>query len=439
MKYKQSFYNIWQAQKEKVYLLNTYSGSIVSVNKNEIGVVNSILEDKNDIDIVNEEKIKEYIKVLLDNGFLIPEEVNERDSLQYIYKLNYFDSSVLDIVLLPTMRCNFKCPYCYEEEKQMTLTEERLQSLIKFAEKNFINKNRVTIGLFGGEPLLEWKKIKKFFDIVLNLSKKYGFMFAPSITTNAYLFEKDMINDMIDKYHFRSFQISIDGYKTTHNTTRVLIENGKGTYETVLKNFKLLLEKKKQSKKNYSLTLRVNLMNTDEKSILKLFNEFDYNEKELFYIYFRPIYNTKNFCISNSNYKNLESFYSLAIKEGFNVVTPGSNSFTSIQACEGDGGIHQIEIMPNLSIWKCSNNLNCKEANIGEICNDGNIKLFYDRLEKWSKNNPFEYEKCSNCKYLPLCWGSCPLNFLLNKKRNCFYEKDFNLVNLFLNSRIGAS
>lgn len=424
IKFKESKYNIFQEKDNKIYLLNTLSKAIVEIDKNELEFVQKILKNIN-VDKKYSKKYMTYKNYLIENGFLIDNDINETEVLKYKYYKAYFNDQYLYITLLPTLNCNFKCKYCFENEKNLKWNNKIVETLKLFSKNNFIKKEKVHISLFGGEPLLEWSKIENFFDYIKNLDIKYNFNFSSSIATNGYLLNENIINKLINDYNCISFQISIDGNKKTHNSTRIL-KNNNPTYNVVLNNLKKLLL---LSNDKVNINLRINLLNNSLEDIEELLDEFSNEEKQIMKIYFRPIYNNDNFCMVNKNRENLEQFYKLAKLKSFKF----SKILVSSYYCEGDLGMNNFHINPDLKIWKCMNDMNFKDANIGYIDDNGDLILDNKKLFKWFSKDPFVDNTCINCKFLPLCFGSCPLNYLKNKKRNCFYEKQFDLVDLFLN------
>jgi len=413
-----SNFNIIKKVDDKYYVFNTFSKAIVKVDK-DIGMA---------LETEELELLDTYIiNIFKSNGIVVNNRINEKEILhnQYLKIRNSADN--IFITLLPTMKCNFRCPYCFEgSDAKSEIQDIDFNILKKAAAKYFPNIRHVHITLFGGEPLLKWKQLRGLFLFIKKLSEKYGFSYTSSIATNAYYLNKTVCEDLLQICHAESFQITIDGCKSTHNITRKLFD-GKATYRKVLDNFRQLVIMNTDDRLN--LLLRVNLLNNSEDDILELLREFSDIEKKHFELYFRPIYNTKEFCDNNDNKTNLEQFYLIAKNQGFRT---HYGNYIRFWHCEGDGGVEQIHIMPDLSIWKCVNNLEVKEANIGRITTRGDVILDFEKIEIWKKNDPFNDAKCSKCVLLPICWGGCPLNYLKKKERTCIYEKGFDFIETFI-------
>lgn len=281
------------------------------------------------------------------------------------------------------------------------------------------------MAMFGGEPLLQWKRFKSFLEYVIKLKEEYGFELSMTGATNAYFLDQDVIDDLFDRFCFKSLQFSIDGNQESHNSTRKL-KNGKGTYDIVLHNLKLTLKKLKGT--GNKIALRVNLLNNSVKDAEELLREFTKEEKNTMLIYFRPIFNSDHYNVKNCNRENLEEFYLMGNQMGFTFADSYGN--TKYYYCEGDSGLNTFEINPDLSIWKCMSDAEYKPARLGRINQDGHIEYKQQAMADWAQKNPFMEKKCRECIFLPFCFGGCPAAYSKAKIRTCFYEKNFDLVKL---------
>ena len=57
----------------------------------------------------------EEIAYLYENAFIIDDDFDERDLLKYMFNKSFYSDDFLNIVLVPGLECNFKCPYCFEK------------------------------------------------------------------------------------------------------------------------------------------------------------------------------------------------------------------------------------------------------------------------------------------------------------------------------------
>ena len=171
-----------------------------------------------------------------------PEDV--RDYL--INRANGFKQLILEV----TTKCNFRCKYCcysdfYKDNRTHGLTNmswETAKKAIDYYASNFyfVSKRNpllpATIGFYGGEPLINFKLIKK---VVEYLESTYKYDFNYNITVNGSLFTKE-IQDFLVAHNF-AILVSLDGDKQTHDRNRVKID-GTGTFDEIIKNLRTFRE-----------------------------------------------------------------------------------------------------------------------------------------------------------------------------------------------------
>lgn len=412
-KYKSSFYNIYKSRNEEKEIFNSFTKANVIFTDT---MFDSIKENR--IEDIDAETIKELLKL----GIIVPNNIDEFETIKENYIKYRNAKDTLLITLIPTFMCNFRCPYCFEgTDAKANQTIINYNVLKKYAHLNFPEYKHVHITLFGGEPLLCYNKTLDFFKYLKSEFENSDHTYSSSIATNAYILNNDKIVNLIETCNCKTFQITIDGCKRTHNMLRHLA-NGQSTYDEVLSNFKTLLKYNENNKLN--IVLRVNLFNNTLNEVDDFLNEFSDEEKSKFLIYFRYIYNTNEFKKENKNQIDLKRFYEKARSKGYLI---NYNKSFSFYHCEGDGAEEQLHILPDLSVYKCVNDMSYEESCVGNIDSNGEI-VFNNNLYNWNDYSFFEDDKCSNCKYLPMCWGGCPLIFKKTGKRVCIHEKNMEEI-----------
>ena len=59
------------------------------------------------------------INQLMEGGFIIPKNFDEFNVIKSMhYRGRFGANKALTMILIPTMNCNFRCPYCYEKDKK---------------------------------------------------------------------------------------------------------------------------------------------------------------------------------------------------------------------------------------------------------------------------------------------------------------------------------
>ena len=78
--------------------------------------------------------------------------------------LNY-DVNMRYITFICTQNCNLNCSYCYEHNKtKSSFDVELVKSIITKEANADDNYTELCVDFFGGEPFLEFKKIKEIVE-----------------------------------------------------------------------------------------------------------------------------------------------------------------------------------------------------------------------------------------------------------------------------------
>jgi len=148
-----------------------------------------------------------------------------------------YDNEVNQVVFNLTENCNNKCEYCkyagsYKYEKLLntkSMSYDVINNTIDFLTKTHNSNETLVVGFYGGEPLLEFEKIKYIVSNTNNLFEKIRYSF----TTNGLLFNEGIYKFCID-YNIE-FKISLDGPIEIHDRYRKKT-NGESTFNLIQKN-----------------------------------------------------------------------------------------------------------------------------------------------------------------------------------------------------------
>lgn len=351
------------------------------------------------------------IQLFVDAGFLIDENENELFKIKVLYE-NKVYNNYLNLIIMTTGQCNFRCKYCYEDFKQGRMSEDTQKKVIKFIQKQLYYYPRISIEWFGGEPLVEKSVIDYVMPQVKTMCSKRKSVFRAGITTNGYLLTPTVFDQL---YHMNVFQyqITLDGSKNDHNNQRVLAD-GSGTFDVIMDN--LLFIKNNQQYSKASIILRINLT----KPIVENLQDF----LELY----------------KQNFGNDKRF-SLAFKAAGNLGTKDISAFEDNLLTNQQGGTHDIlkqlgllnstdynlntaldvltpmsslcyasmrnsyVIGPDGAVYKCTVHFNEKINQIGYIDDNGNMVLNNYLHSRWYSKEFSPSPQCIECKFLPVCYG----------------------------------
>lgn len=182
----------------------------------------------------------EFLALLRANKVLVEAGEEERLLLARHYERHAlcFDTSRLGLTICPTLRCNFRCPYCFEASQAdgATMTPETVERLLAFI-ASYEDARSLSLAWYGGEPTLAWEVIEDVTTRVQALDIEYA---GAGLVTNGYILTAEKIARLGD-LQITSIQITLDGPPEVHDARRVLA-GGAPTYARILENVAALVE-----------------------------------------------------------------------------------------------------------------------------------------------------------------------------------------------------
>lgn len=407
---KFSSYNILCNIDGKHYIYNSISKAVLQIQ--EDCTVDFEDNQLTNVECLFSEEEKSYLQ---DNGFIIEENMDELKALEYIYKKNYFDTSELTLILTPTFECNFACPYCFEApQREIKTSSAYFKALKLYAQKNFKHYRHVELSLFGGEPLLLYKQFKDMLEYTKELSQQYCFDYSTSIVTNGSLITDEIIDTLME-HNCKTFQITLDGGKESHDKTRKF-KNNKPSFDCLIKIINEKMERYLIAPGS-EFYLRINLNNNSVEEIKDALLQIRKELRKYIIVSIRVIYTTESYSEKNfNNVNNLKEFYDMAASIGYKL----SNNRYYNRSCEACCDEKVFYLTPDLSLWKCINTMSLPNGKIGSIDEEGNLSIDPNSLLNWySSADCFADKQCIKCRHLPDCFGGCILYKNVCDKRNC--------------------
>ena len=144
------------------------------------------------------------------------------------------------VVIMPTSQCNFSCAYCGQIHRNGNMTRpiesgvvERIEERIK---KLNPEKDQLNISWFGGEPLLGIKSILRISNKINRLCDKIGVSWRSKMPTNGYLLTVDNFVRLYSESHLREVEVTLDGPREAHDSSRPLKFHGASNFDIILNN-----------------------------------------------------------------------------------------------------------------------------------------------------------------------------------------------------------
>ena len=341
-------------------------------------------------------------------------EDNDKEEKYKDYLLNslQYQSSRLNITLMMTMECNFRCTYCFERtSEQEHICEEYIdpEAFCKWI-MNIVKRYsiaEVSICFHGGEPTLAVDNIMIIAAKLREFFETNHIFYLFTMVTNGSLLN-ELIAQKLVRCGIRIVQITIDGDQKTHDARRFMV-NGEGSFNTIIHNIRHLPE---------SIKVYLNIVYDHDTcdSVLRLYDyliENDLNKKiELLVLsHVKPALRDTEIINENQNVKQ-EAQDSMmlmkeAVKRGYKVP-----SILSPQVCTIKQK-NSFVVHPSGKLYKCISGIGDSHFLIGTI---------YENEDPFDKQfeviNDIDQE-CQKCIYSVICNQGCAYETNLIGHKSC--------------------
>ena len=361
-------------------------------------------------------------KYMFDRGYLVPAQTDELARARMLYAQQQNKPDTLELILLASEECNFRCVYCYEEFPRETMEPWVAEGIIRMLQARIKRLNRVKVEWFGGEPLLGWPAIERIAPAVQAICRENDVQYSSGMTTNGYLLTPERFAKLVS-WGVTGYQITLDGPKEHHDAHRPLKEGG-SSFNSILSNLLAMHE----TTFEFGVAVRVNFDRASIEGIptlLTLLNDLKGDSR--FRLRFYPVgrWGGKNDAelevCGTSAEEELQNLNTLASSNGHSpesrltLLQPSGNN-----VCYAARPYNLI-IGADGKIMKCTVALDTKDYNIvGMLKPDGQAEIDLDKFAKWV--NPYFEDDvaCKRCFHLPVCQGSsCPLPRIETGARPC--------------------
>lgn len=301
-----------------------------------------------------------------------------------IIKAKLLSNQFLNLIILPTESCNFRCTYCYEDFAVGRMKKETILGIKALLENRCSDLNYLHISWFGGEPLVAKDIVYEISEHATELAYQYpNLLYKANMTTNGYFLDIDTITTLANA-GVRQFQISLDGSREIHNKSRIRA-NGKGTFDQIWTNLLAI----RDSSLPVSITLRVHFTVDNFQLLDPLINDLkkEFVPDSRFSVFFKAIER-----LGGSNDASIKKFSEIdketAIKS-LQTKLFGDNIESSQNVSLGDDYIcyaskpNSLVIRSNGDVGKCTVALYDERNKIATLQPDGNLNVIPGRLAPW--------------------------------------------------------
>lgn len=312
------------------------------------------------------------------------------------YVLNAISKQVLNLIILPTEKCNFRCTYCYEDYKIGKMHRSVINGIKALISHRLKDLSILEISWFGGEPLLATDVIEEISQDIQSLNNlSPDCIYNGSICTNGYLLNLSRWTKLVE-LGITQYQISLDGDKEIHNTTRRFADQS-GTFEEIWNNICEFQKSELQAQVN----LRIHFTPSSYQSLDPLIGKINtqLGDDPRFKVYFKAIER-----LGSPNDEKIQTFPD-AEKERissrlYNKLFTKELIFEDepVSVCYASKA-NSFVIRANGDIAKCTVALNDAINRVGHLNEDGSIQIDNEHFRLWLTGLETKDEATLACPY----------------------------------------
>jgi uncharacterized protein len=293
-------------------------------------------------------------------------------------------NSSLPVTITPVTACNLRCPYCFQNEVNVTsarveraIASEVMRPQTLDAVERFIRDRMILMGrtgiellLFGGEPLLRP-------DLCAEIAGRFSAeqQGPVGLVTNGSLLSTSAVETLSGAAEW-DIQISLDGAREDHDLLRS--RRNRGTYEDIVENLA-----RAQRVTGWDWHLRINCTSDNVARLTVLLDDLarriDVDQTN---IDFAPVedlgvgFSTRGF--TETSLRQLTEAVEYAHQIGFQLAPPSS----LVCGFCGNGKEHGIVVGPDGTLFSCWDDVGYLDRAVGNVA-DG--YAIHPNADRWHK------------------------------------------------------
>lgn len=389
--YKLSRFNYVTQNQSGVIIYNTLYNSLTRLSYEEYERISG--DQEND----------EFIQKLVDQGILVKANCDELEQYNlYTYYANTYVKTKPHLTITPTMECNARCFYCYENGVRCgKMSKDKHQEIIEFL-RGIDCSQGIDLTWFGGEPLLN----QKWMDEFVNHLESAGIEFSAFMITNGSKIDDFVIGKMKNKWKINSVQITLDGCYEEYSLRKSYVDQDDAVYYKILKIIGKLADA------GIEVQVRMNVDGKNQDSVLHAVEDIAtlFSDKHRVKCYPAFLSGVKNTLTEREKIDFIKKM--IEQSSGKFDVNECLYRLPKTRACYFNQK-DAFSIDTNGNVYACEHMLGHEERAIGNISQ----KIVLPDRELSGKR-----DECQQCIFLPKCQGGC-WDTHQNGEISCFTDK----------------
>jgi uncharacterized protein len=324
----------------------------------------------------------------------------------------HYSTDALELFLLASEDCNFRCVYCYEDFPRGTMLPEVRERVKKLVGNKIKHLKRLSISWFGGDPLYGFDAVSDLGPYLSSIAEANGTDYHSNMTTNGYLLTPQ-VAELLLKWRIDHFQITLDGIGEVHDRKRPTRDGGPSFWR-IFENMVSL----QQRPENFRVAIRVNF-DRDNRDRIPELNELlnkQFAGDSRFGVALHAVgrwggeNDDKLDVCGQEDGHDTKRELSKSVDKSLKVDSLLSASGLGKQVCYA-ARPYNFVIGADGQLMKCTVVLGKEDFNVvGRLSDDGDLLLDLDKMALWTEPAFERDQGCQKCTLLPTCQGMhCPL------------------------------
>lgn len=380
---KPSVFNFSVETPRKILVYNTLYNAMIKLTPEEFQTLNGEKPCGEDLR-----------KRFLESGLMIPADIDERESYRRWRLESRKNMNHLSVNITTTLKCNARCPYCYEHGvKHVDFDESKIDALIDFI-KEHKKDSPVKLNWFGGEPLLN----PKIIDEITRRLGEAGLEYETFAITNGSLITRRLIAGKFKRWNLRGVQISLDGTAEQYAKRKNYVDGQRAVFKKILNRIAWLAEA------NIHVDIRLNTDRENMNDILNLIYvlqaRFDGKKTVVYYPAF--VTGVKDKLSDDEKISFVKELFRAVANPEKMSINHRLYSFPRTLPCmRNDPQSFSVDVYGR--IYNCEHLVGRKDKALGTL------KNLSEKINMARLDEPLR-EECKTCVFLPKCMSGCASN-----------------------------
>jgi len=415
---KASRYNrVFRASDGTWLAFNSWSTALAELEPEQKDFVQALLADPDGVPCDTPDK-RDIREALIGAHFLLEDDEDELATAKADLLRDRFRTDQLHLTIAPTMDCNFRCDYCFEEHLKVSMSKHVQDKLLEFVREKTSAADTLLVTWYGGEPLLPkaYPAVERLSQAFVELARERGLTYQAHLVTNGFFLDRERMT-RLRELGVAKVQVTFDGPREQHDARRHLV-GGRGSFDRILANVKETLDLAE-------FQVRVNV---DARNSMEALEVVEALKAEGVCPPARPYLaqvthdgaacgNIQELCYSSQDFARMEvEVYREAARRGLPL---SRYPFRLAGAfCTADR-LNGYVVAPNGLLFKCWHEVTMSpERSIGSLL-DGQQPFQKATEDRWLNWDALGSKTgCRSCEVMPLCHGGCPLEAMKHPERD---------------------